>query len=83
MIPENHNETLDEKRLSPEFELAIMHFWAAATQMERNFSRKEIEAVPALMRAIRAAQQLPGAIGWHDVNPQQTAEPFRVIRFGS
>jgi len=58
-----------------------MNFWAAAIEMERQFSRQEIEAIPALSRVIHAAHMLPAAIGWHDVKPQPLTEAVRVLQF--
>jgi hypothetical protein len=42
--------------------------------MERSFSRQEIEALPALSRAVAAAHLLPGAIGWDDGFPEHFIE---------
>jgi hypothetical protein len=42
--------------------------------LERSFSRQEIEAVPELSRAIAAANLLPAAIGWGDVVPEPVAK---------
>ena len=66
-MPRDGEDTLDEKLVTPELELAILRLWAAAMHMERSFSRQEIEAIPALSRTIAEAQLLPAAIGWDDV----------------
>ncbi len=63
-----------KKSISPELELAVLHFWAAARQMERNFSQQEIAAIPELSRVIEMAQALPSAIGWDDVLSRYTLE---------
>ena len=63
-----------KKPISPELELAVLHFWAAALQMERNFSRQEIAAIPELSRVIQMAQALPSAIGWDNVLSRYTLE---------
>ena len=60
-------DPFDNEPISTELELAVLRFWAAAMQMERSFSRQEIEAIPGLSLAIEAAQSLPAAIGWDDV----------------
>jgi hypothetical protein len=52
----------------------VLSFWAAAMQLERSFSRREIEALPELARAIAAAHLLPAAIGWDDVLTDQFAK---------
>jgi hypothetical protein len=78
---EQQDHSFGKTPLTPEFELAIMHFWAAATELERQFSRQEIEAIPALSRVIHAAHKLPAAIGWHDVRPQPLTEAARVLPF--
>ena len=69
-MPRDGEDTLDEKLVTPELELAILRLWAAAMHMERSFSRQEIEAIPALSRTIAEAQLLPAAIGWDDVLPE-------------
>ncbi|MFM7414901.1 MAG: hypothetical protein ACKO51_03795, partial [Alphaproteobacteria bacterium] len=69
-MPRDGEDILDEKLVTPEFELAILRLWAAAMHMERSFSRQEIEAIPALSRTIAEAQLLPAAIGWDDVLPE-------------
>jgi hypothetical protein len=63
-----------KKPISPELELAVLHFWAAALQMERNFTQQEIAAIPELARVIEMAQALPSAIGWDDVLSKYTLE---------
>lgn len=63
-----------KKPVSPELELAVLHFWAAALQMERSFSRQEIAAIPELSRVIKMAQALPSAIGWDDVLSKYSLE---------
>ena len=42
--------------------------------VERRFSRQEIEALPELSRAIAAANLLPAAIGWDDVLSDQVTK---------
>jgi hypothetical protein len=62
----NRLEFAEQKRaaISPALELAVLSLWAAAIQMEKNFSRQEIEAVPGLTRAIENLRLLPASIGW-------------------
>ena len=73
-MPRDGQDILDDKLVTPELELAILRLWAAAMHMERSFSRQEIEALPALSRAVAAAHLLPGAIGWDDVFPEHFIE---------
>lgn len=73
-MPRDGEDTVSEKLLTPALELAILRLWAAAMHMERSFSRQEIEALPALSRAVAAAHLLPGAIGWDDVFPEHFIE---------
>jgi hypothetical protein len=42
--------------------------------VERSFSRREIEALPELSRAIAAAHLLPAAIDWDDVLTDQVTK---------
>ena len=42
--------------------------------VERRFSRQEIEALPELSRAIAAANLLPAAIGWDDLLSDQVTK---------
>ncbi len=70
-MPRDGEDTISEKIITPELELAVLRLWAAAMHMERSFSRQEIEALPELSRAIAAAHLLPGSIGWDDVVPEQ------------
>jgi hypothetical protein len=73
-MPRDGEDTLDEKLVTPALELAVLSFWAAAMQLERSFSRREIEALPELARAVAAAHLLPAAIGWDDVLADQFAK---------
>lgn len=57
----------DRRPISPALELAILNLWARAMEVERSFSRQDIEAIPELSRAIEAAKALPAAIGWDNV----------------
>ena len=74
MITRDGDDLPDDKLITPALELAILRLWAAAMHMERSFSRQELEALPALSRAIAAAHLLPAAIGWDDIMPDQFAE---------
>jgi hypothetical protein len=73
-MPRDGDDILGEKLISPTLELAILGLWAAAMNVERSFSRREIEALPELSRAIAAAHLLPAAIGWDDVLPDQVTK---------
>lgn len=73
-MPRDGENTLGEKLVTPELELAVLAFWAAAMDVKRRFSRQEIEALPELSRAIAAAHLLPAAIGWDDVLADQIAQ---------
>ncbi len=73
-MPRDGDDMPNEKLVSPALELAILRLWAAAMHMERSFSRQELEALPALSRAIAAAHLLPAAIGWDDITPEHHAE---------
>jgi hypothetical protein len=64
----------DKEPVSPQLELAILHLWAAAMQIEQGFSRQEVESIRALSRAIDAIHSLPSAIGWDDVLPNYVLE---------
>lgn len=77
-MPRDGNEKLDGAGVPPMLQLAVLNLWAAAMQVERNFSRREIEALPELSRTIQAAHLLPAAIGWDDVLTEQMTEPFLV-----
>jgi hypothetical protein len=66
-MPRDGDDTLGNKLITPTLELAVLGLWAAAMDVERRFSRQEIEALPELSRAIAAANLLPAAIGWDDV----------------
>ena len=63
-MPRDGDDMPDDQLITPALELAILRLWAAAMHMERSFSRQELEALPALSRAIAAAHLLPAAIGW-------------------
>ena len=73
-MPRDGYDTLGDKLVAPTLELAILGLWAAAMNVERSFSRREIEALPELSRAIAAAHLLPAAIGWDDVFPDQVTK---------
>jgi hypothetical protein len=73
-MPRDGDDIVAENMVSPALELAILRLWAAAMHMERSFSRQEIEALPALSRAVAAAHLLPGAIGWDDGFPEHFIE---------
>lgn len=72
---EKQFEPYEERPVSPEMELAVLHLWAAALQMERSFGRQEIAAIPQLLRLIEVAHALPSAIGWDDVLSHYVLEP--------
>ena len=69
-MPRDGDDIFGQKLISPTLELAILGLWAAAMNLERSFSRQEIETLPELSRAIAAANLLPAAIGWGDVVPE-------------
>lgn len=69
-MPRDGDDIVGQKLISPTLELAILGLWAAAMNLERSFSRQEIETLPELSRAIAAANLLPAAIGWGDVVPE-------------
>ena len=69
-MPRDGDDILGNKLITPTLELAVLGLWAAAMNLERSFSRQEIEALPELSRAIAAANLLPAAIGWGDVVPE-------------
>jgi hypothetical protein len=73
-MPRDSDDTLGDKLVAPTLELAILGLWAAAMNVERSFSRREIEALPELSRAIAAAHLLPAAIGWDDVLSDQVTK---------
>jgi hypothetical protein len=73
-MPRDGDDILGEKLISPTLELAVLGLWAAAMNLERSFSQREIEALPELSRAIAAAHLLPAAIGWGDVVPEKVAK---------
>ena len=73
-MPRDGDDIVGQKLISPTLELAILGLWAAAMNVERSFSRREIEALPELSRAIAAAHLLPAAIGWDDVLPDQVTK---------
>ena len=73
-MPRDGEDTLGEKLVSPTLELAVLSLWAAAMHLERSLSRREIEALPELSRAIAAAHLLPAAVGWDDVISDQYAK---------
>jgi hypothetical protein len=73
-MPRDGDDTLGDKLVAPTLELAILGLWAAAMNVERSFSRREIEALPELSRAIAAAHLLPAAIGWDDVLSDQVTK---------
>ncbi len=73
-MPRDGDDTLGDKLVAPTLELAILGLWAAAMNVERSFSRREIEALPELSRTIAAAHLLPGVIGWDDVLPDQVTK---------
>jgi hypothetical protein len=68
-MPRDGDDILGNKLITPTLELAVLGLWAAAMDVERRFSRQEIEALPELWRAIAAANRLPAAVGWGDVLP--------------
>ena len=70
-MPRDGDDLLGNKLITPTLELAVLGLWAAAMDVERRFSRQEIEALPELSRAIAAAKLLPAAIGWDDVLSDQ------------
>ena len=69
-MPRDGDDIVGQKLISPTLELALLGLWAAAMNLERSFSRQEIETLPELSRAIAAANLLPAAIGWGDVVPE-------------
>jgi hypothetical protein len=73
-MPRDGDDIVGEKLITPTLELAVLGLWAAAIHLERSFSRREIEALPELSRAIAAAHQLPTAVGWDDVISDQYAK---------
>ena len=73
-MPRDGDDTLGNKLITPTLELAVLGLWAAAMDVERRFSRQEIEAWPELSRAIAAANLLPAAIGWDDVLSDQVTK---------
>ena len=73
-MPRDGDDTLGNKLMPPTLELAVLGLWAAAMDVERRFSRQEIEALPELSRAIAAANLLPAAIGWDDVLSDQVTK---------
>jgi hypothetical protein len=73
-MPRDGDDTLGNKLITPTLELAVLGLWAAAMDVERRFSRQEIEALPELSRAIAAANLLPTAIGWDDVLSDQVTK---------
>jgi hypothetical protein len=73
-MPRDGDDVLGDKLITPMLELAVLGLWAAAMDVERRFSRQEIEALPELSRAIAAAHLLPAAIGWGDVVPEPVAK---------
>ena len=73
-MPRDGDDLLGNKLITPTLELAVLGLWAAAMEVERRFSRQEIEALPELSRAIAAANLLPAAIGWDDVLSDQVTK---------
>jgi hypothetical protein len=73
-MPRDGDDIFGQKLISPTLELAILGLWAAAMNVERSFSRRDIEALPELSRAIAAAHLLPAVIGWDDVLPDQVTK---------
>jgi len=73
-MPRDGDDILGEKLISPTLELAVLGLWAAAMNLERSFSQREIEALPELSSAIAAAHLLPAAIGWDDVVPEKVTK---------
>lgn len=73
-MPRDGDDLLGNPLITPTLELAVLGLWAAAMDVERRFSRQEIEALPELSRAIAAANLLPAAIGWDDVLSDQVTK---------
>ena len=73
-MPRDGDDIVGNKLITPMLELAVLGLWAAARNVERHFSRQEIEALPELSRAIAAANLLPAAIGWDDVLSDQVTK---------
>ena len=73
-MPRDGDDIIGSKLITPTLELAVLGLWAAAMDVARRFSRREIEALPELSRAIAAAHLLHAAIGWDDVFPDQVTK---------